>query len=124
MITMLEQKQIEEMSEDVARMLCEIYRPNCDEYQPHSCSKCYVNSTPIGCLVEMLYEAGYRKQSEWISVEERLPERVGTYLVYTYKGAIKFGDFRCYYDKNDKPQFDCDVTHWMPLPEAPKGGAE
>ena len=121
---MLEQKQIEEMSEDVARMLCEIYRPNCDEYQPHSCSKCYVNSTPIGCFVEMLYEAGYRKQSEWISVEERLPERVGTYLVYTYKGAIKFGDFRCYYAKNDKPQFDCDVTHWMPLTEAPKGGAE
>ena len=61
---MLEQKQIEEMSEDVARMLCEIYSPNCDEYQPHSCSKCYVNSTPIGCFVEMLYEAGYRKQSE------------------------------------------------------------
>lgn len=60
MITMLEQKQIEEMSEDIARMLCEIYRPNCDEYQPHSCSKCYVNSTQIGDFVEMLYEAGYR----------------------------------------------------------------
>ena len=68
------------------------------------------------------YEAGCRKQSEWISVEERLPEREGTYLVYTYKGAIKFGDFRCYYAENDSPQFDYYVTHWMPLPEAPEGG--
>ena len=68
----------------------------------------------------------FYKQSEWISVEERLPDREGTYLVYTYKGAIKFGDFRCYYAKNDNPQFDYYVTHWMPLPEAPKmkGGAE
>lgn len=68
MIIVLEQKQIEEMSEDIARMLCEIYRPNCDEYEPHTCSKCYVNSTPIGCFVEILYNAGYRKQSEgvWI----------------------------------------------------------
>jgi hypothetical protein len=78
------------------------------------------------------YEKGFAdgmlapKQSEWISVEERLPEREGTYLVYTYKGAIKFGDFRCYYAKNDNPQFDYYVTHWMPAPEPPKmkGGAE
>ena len=69
-----------------------------------------------------LYNEGYRKQSEWISVEERLPDREGTYLVYTYKGAIKFGDFRCYYASGDEPQFDYYVTHWMPLPEAPKGG--
>ena len=87
-----------------------------------------------GCITMPLIEAdkildilqGYRKQSEWISVEERLPDREGTYLVYTYKGAIKFGDFRCYYAKNDNPQFDYYVTHWMPLPEAPKmkGGGE
>jgi hypothetical protein len=65
---MLDEKQIEKMSEDIASMLCEAYRPDCDEYQPHTCSKCYVNSTPIGCFAEMLYNAGYRKQSggEWI----------------------------------------------------------
>lgn len=76
------------------------------------------------CTAVALYNAGYRKQSGWISVEERLPEREGMYLVYTYKGAIKFGDFRSYYAKNDNPQFDYYVTHWMPLPEPPKGGAE
>ena len=74
-------------------------------------------------LETVLRENGWCKQSGWISVEDRLPEREGTYLVYTYKGAIKFGDFRCYYAKNDNPQFDYYVTHWMPLPEAPKGGA-
>ena len=63
---MLEKKQIEEMSEEIASMLCEAYRPNCDEYQPHTCSYCYVNSTPIGCFAEMLYNAGYRKQSDLI----------------------------------------------------------
>ena len=55
------------------------------------------------------------------SVDERLPEREGTYLVYTYKGGIKFGDFYRYL-VSDEPQFDYYVTHWMPLPEAPKGG--
>ena len=137
MITMLEQKQIEEMSEDIARVLCEIYRPNCDEYQPHSCSKCYVNSTPIGCFVEMLYEAGYRKQSEWISVEERLPDICGMDVLmvavncYGQTNIVKgFTDYQCpiKFLTNEK-QYDniwgaWEVTHWMPLPEAPKGGAE
>ncbi len=30
---------------------------------------------------EELYNKGYRKQSEWISVEERLPDKDGRYLV-------------------------------------------
>ena len=65
---------------------------------------------------------GYRKQSEWISVEERLPEREGYYLTSTIKGVIMIGAFFGYYASGDRPQFKYDVTHWMPLPEAPKGG--
>lgn len=78
----------------------------------------------LGDVVGML-EKDYRKQSEWISVEDRMPEREGTYLVCTYKRAIKF-DFYGHYGVRDKPQFDYDVTHWMPLPQPPemKGGAE
>lgn len=34
----------------------------------------------LGDVVGML-EKGYRKQSEWISVTERMPEQEGTYLV-------------------------------------------
>ena len=82
---MLEQKQIEEMSEDIARILCEIYRPNCDEYEPHSCSNCYVNSTPIGCFVEMLYNAGYRKQREivgeiFVEIDDAIDNLRGAFL--------------------------------------------
>ena len=32
---------------------------------------------------ESLYNADYRKQSKWISVDERLPERTGWYLIFT-----------------------------------------
>ncbi len=73
----------------------------------------------LGDVVKML------KQSEWISVEERLPERLGYYLAYTTRGTIEFARFYPYY-VDDKPQFDYWITHWMPLPEPPKmkGGEE
>ena len=73
---------------------------------------------------QVLYKAGYRKQSEWISVEERLPDRLGKYLVFTCKGSIYISRF-CEFLIGEEPQFDdYTVTHWMPLPEPPKGGAE
>lgn len=72
----------------------------------------------------------YRKQ-EWISVEERLPEEKvmvlgfshtvfkdgGHYdliLVMELKNGL-FVPFNCSPIKNGS------VTHWMPLPDAPKG---
>lgn len=63
-------------------------------------------------------------RSEWISVDERLPEIEGVYLAYTARRTIEVAHFYPYY-VNGKPQFDYWITHWMPLPEAPKkGGAE
>ena len=58
------EKQIEEMCEIIAFMICEVYNPLCDENKPHTCSRCYANSTKIGDFAEMLYNAGYRKQSD------------------------------------------------------------
>ncbi len=68
-----------------------------------------------------LFRKGYRKQSEgeWISVEERLPERQGYYLGCTYKGLMMIAPFFPVY-ADDKPEFRYDITHWMPLPNPPK----
>ena len=75
-------------------------------------------------VVDML-ENGYRKQSEWISVDERLPERCGYYLGCTYKGGLMIAPFFPVF-ANDKPEFNYKIAYWMPLPEAPKmkGGTE
>ncbi len=64
----------------------------------------------------------YFKQSEWISVDERLPKDCVRVLVYgetdifiaTRLNGGWFAPVHC----------DGEITHWMPLPEPPKGGAE
>ena len=70
-------------------------------------------------IADYVLRAGYRKQ-EWISVDERLPDFEGKYLVYTIKGNVTIA--YCYSPSwESNPQFDYWVTHWMPLPEPPKG---
>lgn len=60
------------------------------------------------------------RQSEWISVEERLPEESGWYLANIITPFdLEFSSIS-HYSKGygwDNPDT---VTHWMPLPEAPK----
>lgn len=69
----------------------------------------------------------------WISVKDRLPNRNGCYLVFrphyhtNHGGSVTicyFGGTGAWYD-DDKANFEellspTNVTHWMPLPEAPK----
>ena len=84
----------------------------------------------IETVAEDVYNANFRKQ-EWISVDERLPEEKVNCLVH-YKHA--YCDNDGYWDIGvsfyDGHEFhiglEYKVTHWMPLPEAPKmkGGAE
>lgn len=98
-------------------------------------------------LAEAVYNAGYRKQSEWISVEERLPKEneiersffdhetlalldVETQLcsdevlvvVRVIEENYAFVATDC--TKEGKwlnwQYGDYEVTHWMPLPEPPK----
>lgn len=63
----------------------------------------------------------------WISIEDRLPEENGRYLVcanvshlaftsLTIVAVMEYGKNHGFYlYSEDEP-----VTHWMPLPEAPK----
>ena len=78
-------------------------------------------------IAEAFYKAGYRKQSEWISVKERLPEKIGTYLVIGKSGTPHTAHFYTEI-KIHSPNFDVIRAHfsnryvrfWMPLPEPPK----
>jgi hypothetical protein len=80
------------------------------------------------------YRAGYQAAQQWISVKDRLPEEKQDVLVW-YHGSYdvaylqkvkpvklqppQFNNIEmfewCFYDFED-----VDVTHWMPLPAAPK----
>lgn len=71
------------------------------------------------------YEDGKNQSQEWISVDDKLPEENGSYLVIGKSGTPHTAHFykgRTMHGKTFSAHFSnrC-VTHWMPLPEAPKG---
>ena len=69
------------------------------------------------------------KCGEWISVKDGLPEKDGNYLCRYYfdKDSMKFTNLLFYYATDEFPHWQYEraykftVTHWMPLPEPPKG---
>jgi hypothetical protein len=106
--TMSREKQIEELTNEL------VFTSNYGTYN---------------AVANYLVNKGYRKQ-EWISVEERLPECDTNVLVITVSGSFKIARVNIYkngtvvlWATNDGLG-ERAITHWMPLPEAPKGGAE
>lgn len=87
----------------------------------------------IYTATEVAYKNGYAKgyadgKGEWISVEDRLPEENGRYLVcvnishlafenLTAIAIMAYGKSHGFYLYNDNEK----VTYWMPLPEPPNG---
>jgi len=120
---MSKEKQIEEMAKITANAIEKKVCEKCEDCKWNGSGSKDADCTDYICA-EALYNAGYRKQ-EWISVEERLPDEQGRYLIVDKEGQMntafytpRFGWFSHFRIKN--------ITHWMPLPEAPKmkGGAE
>ena len=58
---------------------------------------------------------------EWISVEERLPEKGGSYLVFSSKSKTVFTAHYWLSDRWANRANGQFITHWMPLPQPPKG---
>jgi hypothetical protein len=90
-------------------------------------------TTRFGAVAEILVNTGWRKQSEgvtdtnvgskseWISVEDRLPTQRFVIACDEYGNVgevVRIGESRFEWIGNDDRAF---VTHWMPLPEPPKG---
>lgn len=88
------------------------------------------NDVCLKTISEHLYNAGYRKQSEWISVEERLPKHLEKVLVCDTEQKMVTAMYIDYGNGNGDwgtaVRLTNKVTHWMPIPEPPKmkGGAE
>ena len=72
--------------------------------------------------MEDLEKIGWGK---WIPVTERLPSREGKYLTAFSKGEVGQNVFLIFRGSSTKWYFNSEdtgeVTHWMPLPEPPKG---
>lgn len=113
---MIKEKQIEEMAADIC-----LVKHNCND----ACNP--INTCNALKYARRAYEAGYRKQ-EWISVEERLPETTCECLAVGKSGCIFLLCYSSRYmafnatdgDGEDRWKVN-DITHWMPLPEPPKG---
>ena len=116
------EKQIEEMAKD----LCNSTMCDLDTY--NSCRRPRGNCSRCQRVAEDLYNIDYRKQ-EWTSVDERLPESSDIEcLLYLDNGQITIGWYHVSagaFVEGGIAVINI-VTHWMPLPEAPKmkGGAE
>ena len=79
----------------------------------------------IGYIADYLISNGVTVQ-EWISVDDRLPEEKVNCIVHYKHSYCDNDDYWaigiCFYD-GEKFQLNSayKVTHWMPLPEPPKG---
>ena len=101
----------------------------------------YWGEKPIYEFADCLLANGVTVQ-EWISVDDRLPEGSGCYLVVyrdKYNGSISIAFdmyVKCNIGEWWESEFACDitkqfrwaaklqeqeVTHWMPIPQPPKG---
>ena len=85
-------------------------------------------SEPVTTYAKLAIEALKKENGvtvqEWISVDDRLPEKYAMVLIYdgdSVEPSLFFGDLGFYEaDKYEANPF-CGVTHWMPLPMPPKG---
>ena len=59
-------------------------------------------------------------QPKWISVEERLPEENGKYIVCTAKGSVYCTKFSIGVRGSFHTDMYTHIAYWMPLPEPPK----
>ena len=93
-----------------------------DEDRPQGLG--YDVGRPWNCMMDDLS----KPKPEWISVEKRLPDKRGKYLVYGHLPVSRLNVFEIALYENDGKWWTAArteiITHWMPLPEPPKEVSE
>ena len=79
----------------------------------------------LGDIADYLIRNGVTVQ-EWLSVKDRLPEESGMYIVTANDGHAQRVSFVQWQKKNRRWNLTgarsyWRVTHWMPMPQPPKG---
>lgn len=96
------------------------------------------NVTPK--ILQIVNDAPSVSVPQWISVKDRLPDVAGMYIVTAcdewcshgegiwYDTVVVVAEYSsgCWNWNDNGTDYDIDdlVTHWMPLPEPPKGDAD
>ena len=121
---------------DVKEKLVELLREAPYNIFGNKLGNCYFDSC-LELIADHLITNGVTVQ-EWISVDDRLPEESGLYITFGCtavpvrwlhnfdKDMGKFGVWWDYdTDGKKHPRYRFieaeDITHWMPIPEKPKG---
>ena len=112
---------------DVSEKLVEILSVNrCPEDGCDFCDYADFDDCRAHFLADYLVAHGVTVQ-EWIPVDDRLPEESGYYLVFADIGrnevlsySKKYQAFNAF-DDSYSGSNAIPVTHWMPLPNPPKG---
>lgn len=90
------------------------------------CSNDYSDHTEDEYIVDTLLDNGVTVQ-EWISVDDRLPEAGGYVVCIAKRNPFsRFMPMVARIEKNGwvnpiTGQYISEVTHWMPIPQPPKG---
>ena len=99
-------------------------REGCVFYRCSECETCDMGNRILNLNKKI---SRLKAKTKWISVEDRLPEENGRYLVCVAIRHLVFEDLTMVvimgYNKTngfDVVSGEETVTHWMPLPKAPK----
>ena len=111
-------QQIEEMEQDLRK---------CHERSSFGGYDGEIEYTDYDDMANRMFQKGWRKQSDWISVKDRFPDETCECLIVDTLGVIFLASYSSRYrafnatdeDDGDRWRFN-NITHWMPLPEPPK----
>lgn len=115
-----------------ALRLCGKIDSNCRECKLWGEDRCVEHLAGAAAdLIERLTAenaALWEKVPQWISVEDRLPEVwkneendvLVNYMIYAPEFGADIGNYHAEAKRWLCMAIPCTVTHWMPLPEAPK----